>query len=83
MLQCHNLRVDQGYYTGDIAQAVVSISQRSRDCWCLRLIGALTTRSGNLRVLRSLLEIMEGKALVFGHQLLEYNLIKVNHGQGV
>ena len=28
MLQCHNLRVDRGYYTGDIAQAVVSISQR-------------------------------------------------------
>ena len=52
MLQCHNLRVDRGYYTGDIAQAVVSISQQSRDCWCLRLIGALTTRSGNRRVLR-------------------------------
>ena len=38
MLQCHNLRVDRGYYTGDIAQAVVSSSQRSRDCWCLRFI---------------------------------------------
>ena len=83
MLQCHKLQVDRGYYTGDIAQAVVSINQRSRDCWCLRLIGALTTRSRNRRVLRSLLDIMEGKALVFGHELLEYNLIKVTHGHGV
>ena len=33
--------------------------------------------------LRSLIEIMEGKALVFGHQLLEYYLIKVTHGHGV
>ena len=82
-LQSHNLRVDRGYYTGDFAQAVVSISHRGRDCWCLRLTGALTTRSGNRGVLRSPLEIMEGKALVFGHQLLEYNLIKVTHGHGV
>ena len=35
MLQCKHLRVNRGYSTGDLAQAVVSISQGSGDCWGL------------------------------------------------
>ena len=83
MLQCHHLRVNGGYDTGNIAEAVVSISQGCGDCWCLLLIGALTTRSSDRRVLRSFLEIQEGKASVFGHQLLEYHLVEVTHRYGV
>ena len=75
VLQCHHLRVNQGCSTGDIAEAVVSISQGRADCWCILLIGALTTHSDERRVLGSFLEIQEGKAPVFGHQLLEYHLV--------
>ena len=73
MLQCKHLQVDRWYCTGYLSgrqQVVVSISQENRDCWSLLLIGALTTRSGERRVLGSFFKIQEGKASVFGHQLL-------------
>ena len=83
MLQCHHLRGNEGYSIGNIAEAVVSISQWRGDCWRLLLIGALTTHSSDRRVLRSFLEIQEGKASVLGHQLLEYHLVEVTHRYGV
>ena len=52
------------------------------DCWSLLLIGALTTCSSDRRVLGSFLEIQEGQASVFGHQLLEYHLVEVTHWYG-
>ena len=70
VLQCKHLQVNRGYSTGDIAQAVVSISQGCGDCWGLLLIGALNTRSGDRWVLRPLSKIQEGKASVLGHQPL-------------
>ena len=33
MLQCHRLGVNRGYSTGNIAEAIVSISQGRGDCW--------------------------------------------------
>ena len=83
MLQCHHLRVNRGYNTGDIAEAIVSISQGRGDCWRLLLIGALTTRSSDRRVPGSFLKIQKGKASVFGHQLLDYHLVEVTHRYGV
>ena len=48
------------------------MSQRSRDCWGLLLIRALTTGTGDRRVLGSYLKIQAGEASTFGHQLLEH-----------
>ena len=61
MLQCHHVQLHRGYSTGNIAKAVVSISQRCGDCWSLLLIRALTTRSSDRRVLGSFLDTEEGK----------------------
>ena len=83
MLQCHHLRVNRGYSTGDIAEAVVSNSQGRGDCRRLLLIGALTTRSSDRRVVGSFIEIQEGKASVFDNQLLDYHLVEVTHRYGV
>ena len=47
--------------------------------WSLLLIGAVTTPSGDRRVLESFLKIQEDKASVLGHRLPEYHLVKVTH----
>ena len=70
MLQFKNHRVHRWYCTGDHTWVVVNISQGRRDCRSPLLIEALTTLNGDRRVLGSFLKIQEGKASVFGYQLL-------------